>query len=89
MHNSDQVTFQLLYLQDQQSSMLHWHSFLEAGSNILTRFFAYKGGQYIDYGLMSLHSPWGVQDERRKIFDAPVSLIFKMGQRACRLPIYL
>jgi len=80
MHNSDQVTFQLLYLQEQKSLTLLSHSFLGGGSDIVSSCFAYKGGQYINYGLMSLHIPWIVQDKRPKLVDDRLTLIVRMGQ---------
>jgi len=41
MPNSDYVTIQLLYLQDQKSLMLHWRSFSEWGSDHVAVSFAY------------------------------------------------
>ena len=34
------------------------------GSGIVTNNIANKGGQYFDYGLLPLHSPWIIQDAR-------------------------
>jgi len=51
--------------------------------------FAHKGGQYCHYGLMLLYSPLIIQDARSEIGDALLMLIFRMGQRACRLPFYI
>jgi len=38
--------------------------------------FAHKEGQYIDYGLMSLQSPWKIQDANRRIIDTRLTRIF-------------
>jgi hypothetical protein len=38
--------------------------------------FVNEGGQYLDYGLMSLHRFLSIQDTRPKIFIAPCMLIF-------------
>jgi len=48
--------------------------------------FAHKGGQYCDYGLMLSRSLVIIQDARPEIGDTPLTLISRMGQRACRLP---
>ena len=34
-------------------------------------------------------SPVIIQDARPEIGDAPLTLISRMGQRACRLPLYM
>jgi len=49
------------------------------GSGIITNNVANKGGQYFDYGLLPLHSPWIMQDARIKIVDPPLMLISRMG----------
>jgi hypothetical protein len=51
--------------------------------------FAYKGGQYCHYGLMLSRSLVIIQDARPEIGDAPLTLISRMGQRACRLPFQI
>jgi len=89
MRNSDQVTFQLLYIRDQKLLTHGWGSTLGDGSIIVTSVFAYRGGQSIDHGLMSLHRPWIVQDEWPKIIDTPLTLISRMGHKAFGLPFYL
>jgi hypothetical protein len=50
--------------------------------------FAHKGGQYCYYGLMLSRSLVIIQDARPEIGDAPLTLISRMGQRACRLPFH-
>jgi len=37
--------------------------------------FVHEGGQYLDYGLMSLHSLLSIQEARPKIVIAPCMLI--------------
>jgi len=39
---------------------------------MVTSIFAYKGSQYIGYGLTSLHSPWIIHDAIQKINHAPI-----------------
>jgi len=51
--------------------------------------FAHKGSQYCHYGLMLSRSLVIIQDARREIGDAPLTLISRMGQRACRLPFHI
>jgi len=49
MHNSDRVTFQQQYLQDQKLLMLCWCSFSNDSWDVINSIFAHKGGQYCDY----------------------------------------
>jgi len=77
---------QLSMMQDQKSLTLCWHSFLGGGSDIVAALCAHEGGQYCDYGFMLTHSTVNVQDEWPEIRDVPLTLISRMGQRACRLP---
>ena len=48
---------------------------------MVTYIFGHKGGQYCDYGSMSLHGAWTIQDTRTGIVDAPLALNFKRQQR--------
>jgi hypothetical protein len=47
--------------------------------------FAHEGGQYCHYGLMLSRSQVIIQDAITEIGDAPLTLISRMGQRACCL----
>ena len=47
---------------------------------------AHKGGQHCHYGLKLSHSQVIIQVARPEIGDAPLTLISRMGQQACRLP---
>jgi len=47
MPNSDQITIQLPYLQDQKSLMLRGRLFSDLGSDYVAVSFAYKRCQYI------------------------------------------
>ena len=49
MHNSDQITVRLLYLQDHKSLTLHWCSCLKLGGDRVAVSVAYKSCQYISY----------------------------------------
>jgi len=71
------TALELSEMQDQKSLTLRWCLFLGGSSDVVTSIFAYKGGQYCDYGCMLLHSPWIIQDARWKIVDAPLTLIFR------------
>jgi len=53
-------------MQDQIWLTLHWPSYWGGSSDIITSNFAHKGGQYVDYELMLLHSPLTIQDARKK-----------------------
>jgi len=71
------TALELSMMQDQQSLTLSWHSFLGGGSDIGTSIFAQKGGQFYDYECMPLHGPRIIHDARPKIFDTPLTLIFR------------
>jgi len=49
MHNNNQVTGYLPYLQDQKSLMLRWRSCKEWGDDRVAIFFANTSGQYVRY----------------------------------------
>jgi hypothetical protein len=51
--------------------------------------FAHKGGQYCHYGLMLSRSLVIIQDARPEMGDAPLTLISRMGQQACRLLFHI
>jgi len=89
MQNSEQITFEIPYLQDQKSLTLHWRSFWGDCSDVVASIFASKGGQCIDCGLISLHTPWISPDAMARMVDALLMLILRMGQQACHLPFYL
>jgi len=59
--------------------MLCWCTFLGGSSNIVTTIFAYEGGQYCNYGLMSLHSPVNIQHAWPKIVDTPMTVISRIA----------
>jgi len=46
------------------------------GSGIVTKNSANDSGQYFDYGLLPLHSPWIMQDARTMIILTPLTLSF-------------
>ena len=50
MNNSEQITSQTPYLQDQLSLTLRWRSFSACGCYHVTFSLAYKSGPYVDYG---------------------------------------
>jgi len=49
MHKSDQITVQLLYLQNHQSRTLYWRLFPEWGGDHVVISFANTSCQYIGY----------------------------------------
>jgi hypothetical protein len=69
--------------------MLHWWSFLEHSSKIVSNIIAHHGGQWCNYGLLPLDSPVTIQDARPKIYDTTLTLMSRMGHGACRLPCSL
>jgi len=62
----------------QRSLTLCWHSII-GGSDIVSRIFANKGGQWIDYESTPMHSVLGVNDARPEIVDTPLTLIEEGG----------
>ena len=77
--------FGLCELLDVKLLMLWCRSFWGHSRDVVGGIFAYKGSQLFDYGWIWLHSPWNIYDARPEIADAPLMLIFRMGQRACCL----
>jgi len=65
------------YRAPQKLLLHHQCLFLEGGSGIATSIFAHQGGQYFDYGLKSMHSPWIIQFARPKIIHTLLTLIFR------------
>jgi len=76
-------------MQDQKLLTLRWRSFLGGGSDMVVGIFAHNAGQYCHYGLMLSRSLVIIQDARPEISDAPLTLISRTGQRACRLLFYI
>ena len=74
---SCRTALELSRMHDQKSLTLRWRVFLGGSRDIITDTFAYKGGQYYDYGSMLLHSPWTIQDAWPLIIDATLTLIFR------------
>jgi len=71
-------------MRDQKSLTLHWCWFSRWGMECVASSFAYKDGQYrIDEFLPPIASPI-TQDASPNIVDAPIMIIVKMGQGACR-----
>jgi len=64
-------------MQDQKSLTLHWSSFLEGGSDIVSTISANKFGEHVDYSLTSLHISLIMDDARIKIVDTLLMLIFR------------
>jgi len=82
MNYSHNPTFILATMQDQQSMMLHWCSFSGLGREHVASVFACKGSQYLVYGCLKPIASYITDDARPKIVDAPLRLIFRMGQGA-------
>jgi len=82
------TALELSMMQDQISLMLRWRSFSVGGSDIIAGLCAHKGGQFCDYGSTLSHSRVIIQDARSDIGDTPLTLISRMGKRACRLAFY-
>jgi hypothetical protein len=49
MHNSEEISFQLPYIEHLNSLTFSWHSFSELGIDRVALSFAFKGCQYIVY----------------------------------------
>jgi len=62
------------YWAPQKLLLLCWHWFLGGSSRIVTSILAHQGGQYFDYGLLPMNSPWIMQIAQPKIVDTPLML---------------
>jgi len=62
---------------EQKSLTLCWHLLLNDSNHFLAIIFAHTGGQYIEFGLMLLNSPWIIQDVSPKIVEAQLTFLFK------------
>jgi len=83
MYNNDQTTLWLPDLQDQKSLTLCWCSFLGDSSYVVAGVFVLLGGQYIQYALKQPRL-WSITWlTSPRIVDAPLTLIFRLGQGAC------
>jgi hypothetical protein len=83
------TALELSMMQDQKSLTLRWRSFLEGGSDMVVGPFVHKCGQYCHYGLMLSCSLVIIQDVRPEISNTTLTLISRMGQRACHLQFYI
>ena len=72
-------------IQGQKSLTLSWRSFSWLGRERVAIFLAYTGGQCFQYA-SKRPNLWSITWlTRPKIVDAPLTLIFKIGQGACSL----
>jgi hypothetical protein len=76
-------------IQDRQSLMLHWPSFVQGGSNIVAGQCAPAGIRYFDYGLTLSRNPGINHDATLEIGDTLLTLISRMWQWAYALPFYI
>jgi len=65
-------------MQDQISFTLSWRSFLEGGSDIVTIMFTLLGSQYIDHGLLLLHSSLNIEYGSPTMVEPPFTLICRI-----------
>jgi hypothetical protein len=76
-------------MEDQQSLTLRWRSFSWWGREHLTLPFAYEGSQYFIYDYVQPITHKITQDTWQRIVDAPLTLIFIMGQGVCHFLFWL
>jgi len=69
-------------IHDQQLLTLRWRTFLRWGREGIAICFAFKGSQWFLYDCLQPVAPHITQDTRPTIVDAPLTLIYKMGQGA-------
>jgi len=89
MHSNDQIAPELPDLQDQELLTLRWRSYWEWGRERVALSFAYKSSQYHIYEWPQPMATQVNNDARLKIAEAPLTLIFSMGQGACGSLLYL
>jgi hypothetical protein len=80
MNVCDQAPLILLKMQDQISLMLHWRSFSWWGMEGIAICFAYNGSQKFLYNWLQPIGGVISQDEWPQIVDAPLTVIFMIGQ---------
>jgi hypothetical protein len=83
------TALELSMMQDQKLLTLHCRSFVGGGSDMVAGLCAHIGGQCCHYGLILLCSLVSIQDARPDIGDAPLTVISRMGHRACCLPFHI
>jgi len=84
MYNNEQVSDQLLDLDDQRSSVLCWCIFSDLRRESVAFCFAYRGSLSLIYECLYQIDKHTNNDARPNIVDAPLRYIFRMGQEACR-----
>jgi len=67
-------------MQAQKSLTLHWRLFSAWGRENVAVVFAIEGSQYMIYGCLQLIATSVTQDANPENIDAPLMLIFRMGQ---------
>jgi len=78
--SSNQVTFQLPFLQDIKSLTLHWRSFSGWGREHDGIIFDMEGSQYLGDEWLQPFATEITHDAQPKIVETPLTLIFRMGQ---------
>ena len=76
-------------MEGQQSLTLRWHTFSWRGREHFTFSVAYKGSQYFVHYYVQPITLQITQDTSPRIVDAPLTLIFMMGQRVYDILICL
>jgi len=76
-------------MQGQKSLTLRWRSFSRSGSVPVTVSFAFKGNQHYAYAEQWINDFSITWFARQKIIDAPLMLIFRMGQWPSHFLLYI
>jgi len=89
IQNNGHIALWLTMMQGQQSLMLRWCSHPSWDRVHVVFSFSYKGGQYFVYNCLQPVALPITQDTTPTIVDAPLMLILKMRQAACRFLFFL
>jgi len=76
-------------LQSEKSLPLCWNSFWGDSSDVIASVFPHEGGPYFHYVSQRPSLLWITWLTRPKIIDVLLTLIFRMGQEACRFLFWL
>jgi len=82
-HYSNQVTDSLPDLQNEKSLMLCWRSLSKWGMEHIAFSFDYKGSLYLIYECLQPIATQITQDAGRRMVEAPLTPIFRIGKGAC------
>jgi hypothetical protein len=80
VNHTSHITQWLTMIEGAQSCTLHWHSWSRLGGEYFTSLSPIQAANTPFLTICNLTPPQSVQDSRPTIVDAPLTLLFTMGQ---------